>query len=173
MVRRDVCPLVVLGERRFCSITDRVESDRSPDLDPSLWTQTDRFGQFGLSHGEVQVLATWLGDEHRMAEVLWWVVRAHQRLELLAFPSWTGMPSVAMLRDVHPGVVAELERLLCSLVGDPTASTELVRSILARRIPGRVFPRASSKHELEELLAAARTINRWLAERAGFLCGCS
>ncbi len=132
----------------------------------------DQLGRLGLLESEERLLTWWLGSKDCLLGLLDWVKRAHKRMEMLQFPNSTGDVSVAMLRDVHPRAVQDLERLLRSVVGIKAASVDQVRSLLHQRLTGVIFPRASTKAELEELLACARNLNWWLASNGTLPCGC-
>lgn len=139
-----------------------------------LATTFDQFGRIGLVEWEARLLVSWLGgDSERLSEVIQWVFRAHKRLELLDFPNYGGEPSVAMLRDVHPGAVESLERLLRQLVAIPDLSVEQTYALLRQRLPGIELPRCRSQSDLGELIAVARNLNGWCAEAGTLPCGCS
>ncbi len=133
----------------------------------------DQFGRCGLLASEVAMFVDWLGAEARVFETLTWVFRAHQRLEMLDFPNYSGEISIDMVRSVHPRAVQSLEQLLRQLVGMPGLTVEQTYALLRQRLPGIEFPRCHGMGDLQELIAVARNQNIWCAERGTLPCGCS
>lgn len=163
--------LVALPPVDWFRLEPLTEAAEQPAPLPSP-TERDQIGPLGLEHWEERLLADWAGSPDRLRQLWDWVNRAHKRLELLHFPNYPGGASIAMLRDVHPQALQELDRVLDAFVGVKQLSVEQVRTRLKQHLPGLTFPKAADRADLEELIAVARNLNGWLADHGTLACGC-
>lgn len=181
-----VCPALRRGDRAACGATKQAPSpcstlgrfefgaDRPNIREPEQprITVVDKLGRYGFDQLERAVLEIQAGDTGRILELVDWVERAHKRLKMFALLGASGEPSIQALQAAHPVAVCELERLLAAQATIRSGQEVEARAALKRRLPGLVFPRAGSRSELEELIAASRNINCWLATHGTFACGC-
>ena len=149
-----------------------VEKETEPVPEKSATTQPYLLGRYGFTSLEQCILLEQAGSEDRLLDVVGWVERAHKRLKMYALLGSGAEPTIQMLQDAHGLTVQRLARILEQTTEAPVRSGGDIRGHLLRQVPGLIFPTARDMADLEELVAAARNVNAWLAERGTFACRC-
>lgn len=160
-------PLVAAAAFNWFAQTDQCEPVTS-----SLTTNSFHLGRYGFDRIEQIVLLNQTGSEIRILELINWVNLAHKRLKMLILIGCGEEPSVQLLQDAHEPTIKKLAQILEQAAEVPSGSLATIRGYLHREVPGLIFPQVASERELEELIAATRNINLWLAQHGTFACSC-
>ncbi|MEK7461121.1 MAG: hypothetical protein AAB647_02815 [Patescibacteria group bacterium] len=163
----------------FSEIREQPLEDNQPG---SLATKPYLLGRYGFDQVEQAILLDQAGSEEQLCDLITWVEKAHKRLKMFVLLERKLEPTVKAIQEAHEPAVEKLAKILVDTnekendeawrIRRRRQSAEEIRGEIHRKIPGLVFPRAGSKAELEEWIAAASNINCWLAQHGTFACRC-